>query len=85
MGIVYELKAVEALTGNHERQLIHYLLLTDLSHAKLINFRQETVEFRFVSTRLDHARRSRFNIIAATWEGDRHRQFSLEIHPWIPS
>jgi GxxExxY protein len=69
-GIVYELKAVEALTGNHERQLIHYLLLTGLSHGKLVNFRPESVEFRFVSTRLDHARRNRFNIIEATWEGD---------------
>lgn len=51
-GAVYELKAVEGLMGIHETQLIHYLLLLDLHHGKLINFYPASVENRFVSTRL---------------------------------
>jgi GxxExxY protein len=51
-GAVYELKAVEALLGAHENQLINYLLLLAVYHGKLVNFRPASVEHRFISTRL---------------------------------
>lgn len=51
-GIIYELKAVEALNTNHEKQLINCLLLANVQHGKLINFRPASVESRFISTRL---------------------------------
>ena len=52
-GVIYELKAATTLNGNHQKQLINYLLLANINHGKLINFRPSSVESRFVSTRLD--------------------------------
>ena len=69
-GIIYELKAVEALNSNHEKQLINYLLLAGLTHGKLVNFRPGSVESRFVSARLARSDRSEFEIIDGDWEGD---------------
>lgn len=51
-GIIYELKAVSKLAGQHQMQLINYLLLTNVPHGKLINYRPYSVETRFVSSRL---------------------------------
>jgi len=66
-GVIYELKAVEELSGGHERQLIHYLLLTDLHHGKLINFRSGSVKTRFVSTSLTKGDRTDFVIQRDGW------------------
>ncbi len=57
---IYELKAAVNLNASHERQLIHYLLLTGLSHGKLLNFRPRSLESQFVSTRLSHGERTAF-------------------------
>ncbi len=62
-GVIYELKAAETLTLNHENQLITYLLLADMNHGKLINFRPSSVQTRFVSTRLSHADRTQFQLV----------------------
>lgn len=51
-GVVYELKTVETLNKQHQNQLINYLLLSELKHGKLVNFRTDKVESRFVSTTL---------------------------------
>jgi GxxExxY protein len=48
--IVYELKTVNRLSSEHEKQALHYLFLLGLQHGKLINFRPTSVEKRFVST-----------------------------------
>lgn len=69
-GAVYELKAVEALTGNHEKQLISYLLLAGLKHGKLINFRPGSVEARYVSTSLTWEDRTAFELVDEGWDGD---------------
>jgi len=61
-GALYELKAVDALTGVHEKQLLTYLFLLGLRHGKLINFSSASVEHRFVSTRLTAADRHSFNL-----------------------
>ena len=68
-GCPFELKSVTSLTAAHQSQLIQYLMLTDLSHGKLINFGKDRVEHQFVNTqaRLEH-RRS-FEIDRIDWNG----------------
>lgn len=66
-GSIYELKATKSLSGNHETQLINYLLLSALNHGKLINMRTGSVESRYVSTQLT---------------GDAQRQYSFDVNGW---
>ncbi|HEX7377972.1 MAG TPA: GxxExxY protein, partial [Pirellulales bacterium] len=40
-GAIFEIKTAEAFHDRHRAQLVNYLLLTDLAHGKLINFRPE--------------------------------------------
>jgi GxxExxY protein len=61
-GIIFETKAVAALTGAHTCQLLNYLLLTGLSDGMLINFGSRSVECEFVSTRLTPHMRTRYDI-----------------------
>lgn len=68
--VIYELKAVDTLTSSHEKQLINYLLLADLGHGKLVNFRTGSVETRFVSTRLRRQDRIAFQVVDGTWLDD---------------
>ena len=69
-GVIYELKAVEALNRSHQKQLINYLLLAGLHHGKLVNFRLGSVESRFVSTRLERQDRIPFRLADDAWQGD---------------
>jgi GxxExxY protein len=55
---VFEWKAVDALADEHRAQLLNYLLLSEMPHAKLVNVRPESVEHEFVNTTLLHADRS---------------------------
>jgi GxxExxY protein len=66
-GGIYELKAKKALSENNESQLINYLLLADLKHGKLINFRPQSVEYRFVSTQLSYNDRLNFQVDDRRW------------------
>lgn len=66
-GAVFELKAVESLNGSHERQLLHYLLLSDIQHGKLVNIRPGRVEHKFVNTALTHAKRVQFQTESSAW------------------
>ena len=67
-GAVFEFKAVEALTERHEAQLLHYLLLAELAHGKLVNLRPETIEQKFVNTSLRFEDRVRFDIDRSNWD-----------------
>ncbi len=67
-GVIYEFKAVDALDGAHEKQLINYLFLTGLSHGKLVNFRTTSVESRFISTSLTYADRLDYSIDDTCWK-----------------
>ena len=67
-GAVYELKAVEAITGRHRAQVINYLLLTGLRHAKTINMRPGSVESKFVSTQLTPEKRYEFTLHTGDWQ-----------------
>jgi len=69
-GVIYELKAAESLDKAHERQVINYLLLSDVGHGKLVNFRPASVEWRFVSTRLRRQDRTQVKWIDSEWRGD---------------
>ena len=67
-GVVYELKAVETLNGQHEAQLLNYLFLTDINYGKLINFRPTSVESKFVSTKLNISQRKNYKIDKDNWD-----------------
>ncbi|EMI17968.1 hypothetical protein RMSM_05113 [Rhodopirellula maiorica SM1] len=67
---IYELKAVARLTRNHVAQLLNYLLLTNTTRGKLINFRPIRVRSKFVNTSLDVKERRRFAINKKDWSGD---------------
>jgi GxxExxY protein len=66
-GIVYELKTEPHLTGDHQMQLLDYLLLTGIPHGKLVNLRPASVEHRFVSMRLTAERQREFRIDKEGW------------------
>jgi len=69
-GAVFELKTVEALGPKHRAQLLHYLLLAELPHGKLVNMRPEVIEQEFVNTTLRLADRRQFAIIDDASERD---------------
>ncbi|MDW7681502.1 MAG: GxxExxY protein [bacterium] len=64
---VYELKTVNSLNGEHQRQILNYMFLLGLSHGKLINLRPSSVEYRFVSTTVTPQDRFQFIIDDAKW------------------
>jgi GxxExxY protein len=66
--IIYELKAVKVLTGEHRKQILNYLLLANLAHGALINFRPVSVLHEFASTRLDRDLRFKFAFIEDRWK-----------------
>ena len=69
-GAVFEFKAVEAFTGWHRAQLIHYLMLCELGHGKLINVRPAKIEHEFVNTNLRHADRTAFGLETSRWNNN---------------
>lgn len=69
-GAIYELKAVEALNGQHDSQLLNYLFLTGLRDGKLVNFLSPSVQHRFVSTNIEPEKRYSFTINDSAWEAD---------------
>jgi len=65
--VLYELKAVQTLLGEHQQQTLTYLLLLGMPHGKLVNLRPPSVESRFVSTRLRPAKRYDFAVDDREW------------------
>ncbi len=66
-GAIFELKATRTLTDRHRSQLLHYLLLTEMNHGKLINFSPQKVEHTFINTYLTHADRIAFAVNESNW------------------
>lgn len=66
-GAPFELKATSGITVHHRNQLLHYLLLTELHHGKVLNFRPERVEHEFVNTHLTHSKRKVFTVETRAW------------------
>jgi GxxExxY protein len=67
---IYELKTAAALLPSHESQLIGYLFLTNATHGKLVNFRTQSVESKFVNTKLTTDGRRRFETDTTCYCGD---------------
>lgn len=86
--VLYELKAVQALTGEHHKQALNYLLLTGIWHGKLINMRPSSVESKFVSTNITPTKRYDFSIDETEWQdldedSLRFRQLVVNLlHDW---
>ncbi len=66
--VIYELKTAQSLAGEHQQQVLNYLFLLGLHHAKLINMRPPSVESRFVSTRLTPEKRYNYKIEDKYWQ-----------------
>ena len=64
---VYELKTVSTFVPEHDTQALHYAMLADINHAKLLNFRASKVEGRL-----------RFNALL----GQKRRQLVWEDRNW---
>lgn len=68
--VPYELKSVRQLTTEHETQLLTYMLLMKVNRGKLINFRPERVESRFVNSTITWEERYQFEVDKQNWAGD---------------
>lgn len=66
--IVYELKTVKSLTGEHKNQTLNYLFLLGTQQGKLVNFKPQSVESHFVSTKLNPEKRFSFFIDENEWQ-----------------
>ena len=68
--VPYELKAVSRLSDEHENQLLNYMLMMDANRGKVVNFRSDGVQSRFVNAPLPTSERRRFEIDDSRWSGD---------------
>lgn len=66
-GSVFELKAASCISDKYEAQTLNYLFLTNTIHGKIINFRQDSLTWRFVSTTLRHQTRLEYVIDITSW------------------
>ncbi|MDX1948211.1 MAG: GxxExxY protein [Pirellulaceae bacterium] len=64
---VYELKAAAAIAPAHRAQALGYVLLTETSHGKLLNFGTAKVEGEFISASLTLDDRREFTVDESKW------------------
>lgn len=79
-GALFELKTAEATHDRHRAQLLNYLLLLELPHGKLVNFRSDSVEHEFVNAPLKRKDRIGFEVEAADYskpQGERRDLLDL--------
>jgi len=60
--VPYELKTVDAFHPKHDAQLLQYLYLSRLKDGKLLNFRKDSLQGRFVSATISNEQRYEFTI-----------------------
>ncbi len=77
-GGVYELKSVSSIVPKHEAQLRNYLMLLDLEHGKIVNFRGESVESRFVNCSIKTDERRCYDLAFDKWKGGARLQSLVE-------
>ena len=65
---IFELKAAETIVPRHRAQLLHYLLLTEVNHGKLVNLRPDKVEHEFLNTSLTRSDRTSFSLESHEWD-----------------
>lgn len=78
---VFEMKSVERLGAVQRAQVLNYLLLSDLSHGKLVNFRGERVEHEFVNSNLRREDRVEFRIADRGWR--EHASSRRSLREWM--
>lgn len=66
-GLICELKVAKSTLPAHKAQLLQYVLLSENSCGKLINFGTKSVEGSLVSTNLNHRLRSELTFDATGW------------------
>jgi GxxExxY protein len=66
-GFMLEAKTAESLAPSHRAQVLNYILLTGMRHARLINLRTERAQHEYVSTTLTPEERHRFQITDPDW------------------
>lgn len=76
--VIYEMKTVDCFSDAHQNQLLNYLFLTDLRYGKLINFRSESVEGKFVSTSISKENRYQYSLNMDRWKLVNHRSEWLQ-------
>jgi len=81
-GVVYEFKTGDAITPDHERQALNYILLCELPNGKIFNLRPASVKHRFINSSLALAQRRRFEFITGRWQeaGDADGAFREVLH-----
>jgi len=62
-----EAKVADRLVAAYRGQSLNYLLLAELKHGRLVNFRTERVQHEFVSTTLTLEERRRFRMVESNW------------------
>ena len=67
-GGLFELKCVEAIHARHRAQLTSYLLMMDLAHGKIINFRPTKVEHEFVNCNSRLAEQKTPRVVRENWQ-----------------
>lgn len=67
-GALYELKATESLVPKNRAQTLTYLMLLELNHGKLLNWRPSSLQHEFVSTQLTLDRRRKFRADSTRWK-----------------
>ena len=82
-GGLFELKTVEKCTQRLRAQVINYLLLTGLAHAKLINLRSARVQHEFVNTSLSRIERTAFAVDSQRWTAI--EALDRELPGWLES
>ncbi len=65
---LYELKTVVALNAEHDAQVLHYAMLLDVNHGKLINFREERVKGRLRFNAVPPEDRYRVEFDESAWQ-----------------
>jgi GxxExxY protein len=68
-GVIYETKAVSRLVGKHQEQVLHYLFLTGLRNGKLLNFKPDSLESKFVTTHWSEQERRAIECCVEEWKG----------------
>ncbi|MBT8041893.1 MAG: GxxExxY protein [Pontiella sp.] len=67
-GSIYELKTTSAISDHHEAQTLNYLFLSNTQHGKIINFKPDSLTWRFISTTLHHECRMTYSTETIDWK-----------------
>jgi GxxExxY protein len=65
---VYDAKTVQAFVGEHDAQVLHYAMLLDIRHVKLLNFRTAKVQGRLRFNAITTEKRHRFQADTREWK-----------------